>query len=455
MSFLPGSSCHQSGLISGTSGFGQPSSGYQPQQQQKPTNGLSGASTPVVLASTQMTATSAVVDLHAHHHSQGQMSLGGVSDPAKDGESKITFSKDKVKSVGGTTEGIASGRQETSTLMMPFLKIEDEDLRGGRQSADGQRAGGVSLGSEGQSPSSSLSTHSSPSTSLPYAPIKEGSSLKPLPDQKCQFDLDIAQHNVQHANLDIKDGIQMSPVSTKPGERNTSLTGTTRSSSRNGEEELKESLLGSRGGLAADLITRSSTRGSEMGQESFSTTEKERPSSYTSTSRAGIDMSPTPDLPRDIGGAEDETVGVHASFNTKKKNCQISELPQRTTVRRAMSECSHLAVPMLVAGAYPTGTGGYPLTPKLPDFALMGSTSLPRTSYPHVAVRRSLTVTDGTAAAAAMATVMPSSLMTSPVLPSSPPPKRHHGSCETNVLLPVPPPTGTYSTQEIELNGKL
>lgn len=454
MSFLPGSSCHQSGLISGTSGFGQPSSGYQPQQQQKPTNGLSGASTPMVLASTQMTATSAVVDLHAHHHSQGQMSLGGVSDPAKDGESKITFSKDKAKSVGGTTEGTASGRQEPSTPMMPFLKIEDKDLRGGKQSADGQRAEGASLGSEGQSPSSSLSTHSSPSTSLPSALIKEGSSLKPLPDQKCQFDLDIALHNVQHAKLDIKDGIQMSPVSTKPEERNTSLTGTTRSSSRNGEEELKGTPLGSRSGLA-DLTTRNSTRGSEMGQESFSTTEKERKSSCTSTSRGGIDMSPTPDLPRDIGGAEDETVGVHASFNTKKKNCQISELPQRTTVRRAMSECSHLAVPMLVAGAYPTGTGGSPVTPKLPDFALMGTTSLPRVSYPHVAVRRSLTVTDGTAAAAAMATVMPSSLMTSPVLPSSPPPKRHHGSYETNVLLPVPPPAGTYSTQEIELNGKL
>ncbi|TWW73347.1 hypothetical protein D4764_15G0007410 [Takifugu flavidus] len=254
-----------------------------------------------------MTATSGVVDLHAHHHSQGQMSLGGVSDPAKDGESKITFSEDKVKSVGGTTEVTASGQQETSTLMMPFLKIEDEDLRGGRQSADGQRAGGASLGSEGQSPSSSLSTHSSPSTSLPSVPIKEDYSLKPLPDQKCQFDLDIAQHNVQHANLDIKDGIQMSPVSTKPGERNTSLTGTTRSSSRNGEEELKGTLLGSRGGLAADLTTRSSTRGSEMGQESFSTTEKERPSSCTSKSRGGIDMSPTPDLSRDIGGAEDET----------------------------------------------------------------------------------------------------------------------------------------------------
>lgn len=451
MSFLPGSSCHQSGLISGTRGFGQPSSGYQQQQQQKPTNGLSGASTPEVLASAQMTATSAAADLPAHHHSQGQMPLGGVSDPAKDEESKITFSKDEVPSVVPPT---ASGRQETSTFMMPFLKIEDNALRGGRQQEDGQRVGGASLGSAGQSPSSPLSTHSSPSTSLPSATIIERSSLKSLPDQKRQFDLDIAQHNVQNANLDIKVGIQMSPVSTRPGEINTALSGTNRSSSRKGEEEIKGTLLESRGGPAVDLTSRSNTGGSGIGRENFRQTEKERTRSCT-TNRGGIDISPTPDLPRDTGGAEDETVGLHASFNTKKINSQISELPQRTTVRRAMSECSHLAVPVLVAGAYPTGTGGSPMTPKLPDFALMGAINLPRSPYPHVAVRRSLTVTDGTAAAAAMATVMPSSLMTSPVLPSSPPPKRHHGSCETNVLLTVPPPAGTSSIQEIVLNGKL
>lgn len=452
MSFLPGSSCHQSGLISGTRGFGQPSSGYQQQQQQKPTNGLSGASNPVVLASAQMTATSAAADLPAHHRSQGQMPLRGVSDPAKDGESKITFSKDEVPSVVPPT---ASGRQEASTFMTPFLKIEDKALRGGRQQEDGQRVGGASLGSAGQSPSSPLSTHSSPSTSLSSAPLIERSSPKSLPDQKCPFDLDIAQHNVQNANLDIKDGMQMSPVSTRPGERSTALSGTNRSSSRKGEEEIKGTLLESRGGPAVDLTSRSNTGGSGIGRENFRQTEKESTRSCTSTNRGGIDMSPTPDLPRDIGGAEDETVGLHASFNTKKINSQISELPQRTTVRRTMSECSHLAVPMLVAGAYPTVTGGSPMTPKLPDFALMGAINLPRAPYPHVAVRRSLTVTDGTAAAAAMATVMPSSLMTSPVLPSSPPPKRHHGSCETNVLLPVPPPAGTSSIQEIELNGKL
>lgn len=422
--------------MSGSSGFGPPSTGYQ-QPQQKPANGLSGASTPVVLASAQMTATSAATDLHAHHHSQGQMPPGAVSDPAKEQESKITFFKDEVRSFGGTTEGSASGQQETSTFLMPFLQIEDKAWRGGRQREDGHAAGGASLGSAGQSPNSPLSTHSSPSTSFPSAPTMERSSLSSSPDQKSRSGLDFAQ---QDTPLDTKVGTQMSPVSTRTGESNASLTGTNRSSSRNEEEEMKGSCP------AAELMSRSTSVGSGMEQESFR--------SGPSTSRGATDVAPASHLPWDLGGAEDETAGLHAAVNTKKKTSHSSELPQRTTVRRAMSECSHLAVPTLVAGAYPAGVGGSPMTPKLPDFALMGTIGPPRAPYPHVAVRRSLTVTDGSGAAAALATAMPSSLMTSPLLPSSPPPKRHPGSSETNFLLPVPPHAGTSSSQEIE-NGKL
>lgn len=444
MSFLPGSSWHQAGLISGSSGFGPPSTGYQ-QQQQKPANGLSAASNPVVLAPAQITATSAVTDLHAHHHSQGQMPLGGVSNLAKEEESKITFLKDEVRRVGGTTEESPSEQQETSAFLMPFLKIEDKTLRGGRQREDGHGAGGASLGSEGESPSSPMSTHSSPSTSLPSAPIMVKSSLNSIPDQKSHSDFDFAQPNVQNIHLDTKVGIQMSPVSTRTGEITTSLTGTNRSSSRNGEE-MKGSTIQSSGGPGADLASRSTSKGSGMERESFSAR------SDTSASRGAPYMAPTSDLPRDLGGAEDDTVALHAAINMKKKMSQISEVPQRTTVRRTMSECSHLAVPTLVAGAYPAGVGGSPMTSNLPDFALMGRISPPRAPYPHVAVRRSLTVTDNTGAAATLATAMPFSLMTSPLLPSSPPPKRHPGSCDTNLLLPVPPHAG--SSQEIE-NGKL
>ncbi|CAF89980.1 unnamed protein product [Tetraodon nigroviridis] len=384
----------------------------------------------MVLASAQMTATSPTTDLRAHHHSQGQMPPEGVSDPAKE-ESKITFLKDEVRSVGGTAEGFASGLQETSLFLMPSLKIEDKASRGGRRTEDGHTAGGASLGSAGQSPSSSLSTHSSPSTSFSSAPTMERSSPNSLPDQQSHFDLGFAQHNVQMAHSGTRVGTQLSPVSTRTGHSDASLTGTDRSGSRKGEEEMKGALLGSRGSPAADLTGRSTSRGSGMEGES---------------SRAG---SATSDLPQDLGGDGDWTAG-----DTKKKTSQNSELPPRTTVRRAMSECSHLAVPTLVAGAYPAGVGGSPLTPTLPDFALMGTISPPRAPYPHVAVRRSLTVTDGTGAAAAWATAMPPPFMTSPLLPASPPPKRHPGSCETTFLLPVPPHTGTSSSQEIE-NGKL
>lgn len=407
--------------MSGGSGFGPPSSGYQ--QQQKPGNGLSGASTPVVLASAQMTATSAATDLHAHHHSQGQ---GGVSDPAKEEESKITFLKDEVRSVGGTTEGSVSGLQETSTFLIPFLKLEDKAWREGRQRDNGHGAGGASLGSAGQSPSSPLSTHSSPSTSL------ERSSLNSLPYQKSHSDLDFAQHNVQNTQLDSKVGVQMSPVSTRTGDSNTSLTGTDRSSSRNGGEAMK--------GSSAPAAGRSASRGSGMEPESF------RAGSGTSTSRGAPDVAPTCDLAQDLGDAGDQT-----AVNTKKNMRHSSGFPQRTTVRRTMSECSHLAVPSLVAGAY---LGGSPMTPNLPDFALVGAMGPPRSPYPHVAVRRSLTVTDSPGAAAALVTAMPSSLMTSPLLPSSPPPKRHPGSCETNFLLPVPCHAATSGSQATA-NGKL
>ncbi|XP_029929864.1 microtubule-associated protein 4 isoform X2 [Myripristis murdjan] len=139
---------------------------------------------------------------------------------------------------------------------------------------------------------------------------------------------------------------------------------------------------------------------------------------------------------KDVSAGEEGSVGSCATLNRGTIPGQRGELPQRTAVRRAMSDCSHLAVPMVMAETYPTSMGGsLVMVPTVPN--LMADP--PRPPHPHVAVRRSLTVTDGTGAAAAMATMMSTPLMTSHVLPSSPPPKRHHGSCETSVLLPVPP----------------
>lgn len=160
-------------------------------------------------------------------------------------------------------------------------------------------------------------------------------------------------------------------------------------------------------------------------------------------------------LSQDLGQVEDEKMGSCATINRETKNSQRSELPQRTAVRRAMSDCSHLSVPMVMDATYPTGMGGLPMmVPNVPNFTMMGTACPPRVPYPHAAVRRSLTVSDGTGAAAAMATFMSSPLMTSPVMPSSPPPKRHQGTCETNFLLAVPPHAGASnkSTQDNKVN---
>lgn len=521
MSFLSGSPWQQPGIINGSSGFGQPSSGHQQQQQQhqqqhKPPNTLSGASIPVVLASSPLTSSSPASDLHSDWHPQGQMALGGQVSAATQGGSKIPLLEDEVKLALGRTEGMLSGTMAeapgTPSFKMPLLKIEDEGSRGGRPREDGHRVGG-SLGSAGQSPSSPLSSRSSPSSSLPSPSISLGRSFpNSSADRKPTSDLDFGQNNLQQNYSGSKDEfyIQGSQVSAQLGERNKmspSFTGSTRSSPGHREEEIKSvtssssrDLLGSlkensvllpgnqtpkpflgkqsvikptgAAPPAADLTgskagaTAGPTAGlppgvgvsevgeSGVGRENLSHTEKGRTGSCSSPSRGITGGAATHDLSHDLSRVEDGRLGMCANLNRETKTRQSSELPQRTTVRRAMSDCSHLSVPMVMAGTYPTGMGGSPVIPNMLNFALMGTVCPPRPSYPHVAVRRSLTVTDGTEAAAAMATMMSSSLMTSPVLPSSPPPKRHHGSCETNFLLAVPPPSGTSinSTQDNKLN---
>lgn len=160
------------------------------------------------------------------------------------------------------------------------------------------------------------------------------------------------------------------------------------------------------------------------------------------------------DLSLDLGCGEYGSVNSYATLIREKNNSQ-SELPQCTTVRRAMFDCSHLFVPMAVPEIYPTGAGGSQMTPNMPNFALIATACPPRVPYPHMAVQRSFTVTDDAKAAAAMSTMMSSTLMASIVLPSSPPPLRHHGSCETNFLFAVPPPAVTaVNIKENDLKGK-
>lgn len=202
-------------------------------------------------------------------------------------------------------------------------------------------------------------------------------------------------------------------------------------------------------GLSADIEE------NRMGQENLSHIDKERTGSYTSPSRVTTVKVPSYDRSQDLGCGEYGSVNSCATL-IREKNKSQSELPQCATVRRAMSDCSHLSVPMAVTEIYPTGTGGSQMTPNMPNFALIATACPPRVPYPHMAVQRSFTVTDDTKAAAAMSTMMLSTLMASIVLPSSPPPKRHHGSCETNFLFPVPPPavTAVNIIKENDLKGK-
>lgn len=141
--------------------------------------------------------------------------------------------------------------------------------------------------------------------------------------------------------------------------------------------------------------------------------------------------------------SNDKVLGSCTALNNDTKTTQQ---PQRTVVRRAMSDCSHLSVPMVMTGPYPTGMGGSPV-PNLPNFALMGTACPPRPPYPHTAVRRAFTVSDGTEAILMAAPL-------TPVVPSSPPPKRHHGTSETNLLLPVPPSVNTCQDGKLNAAGK-
>ncbi|XP_061746099.1 microtubule-associated protein tau-like isoform X2 [Nerophis ophidion] len=126
-------------------------------------------------------------------------------------------------------------------------------------------------------------------------------------------------------------------------------------------------------------------------------------------------------MSQDSNSMDDEKAGFGVAANPGRRDTP----PQRSVVRRAMSDCSHLSVPTLNAKMYPNNTGGS--STMTSNFTVMEAACPTRAPYPHMAVRRSLTVTGSTEASP-------------PLLPSSPPPKRHHGSCETNVLISVPTP---------------
>lgn len=492
MSFLSGSPWQQPGIISGSGGYGQSSSGHQQQQQQqqhKPPSAISGANIPTVPASAGRASAQ-----HSEWHCQGQMAPGGQAACTTQGGGKITLTENEVKLgrdwTDGTTSGIETEVPPTLSFKMPELKMEDEGSRGARPQEEECGLGRVRspLGSAGQSPGSPLSSHSSPS--CPSARLFSNAVLAPKPTAN-----PFRQNNLQHGYTENKDvfyiqGLQVStqgqglfpspqqaseigerimqnhystgPASPRPGQHgslkeNSDVTGnhilrpsvekqsvdTQPAASVPPTADLTGGKAVGTAGPTTGLPTASANRanvnigmvgvGGAMERGNLSHTDNM--SSCVPPGRGKIENGVAVH-----GLSQDVRVASCATLTTEKKPIQSAEPPQRTAVRRAMSDCSHLSVPTIIAGSYPTGLGGSPvMTPHVPNFALMGTSGPPRAPYPHVAVRRSLTVTGGT--------VMSSPLMTSPVLPSSPPPKRHQGSCETNFLLPVPTPSGRDSEQ--------
>uniref|UniRef100_A0A8D3B3L9 Microtubule-associated protein n=1 Tax=Scophthalmus maximus TaxID=52904 RepID=A0A8D3B3L9_SCOMX len=547
MSFLSGSPWKQPGVIS-SSGYGQSSSGQQrqqqhEQQQHKPLSAISGANTPTVVASSLLSPSSPAPAQHSEWHSQGQMAPGGQVAAAATAQGGLRTTEDEVKLGRSRTGGVWSGAvaEAPTSASMPALKIEDEGSRRGRLKVEGNVLEGAveSLGSAGQSPSSHLSSYSSPSSALPSPSISPGKSLPdstlyPKPTTKPNCGPGDLQQNytgskdgfyIQGHQMTSQDQCLLPPLKHAPGleERNSSspsFAAGTISSVGNKEDEkksvsspkcrglhgsLKENLVaglsgnqtlkptsgkqsvdtqpvgtapaadptggkaGATAGATAGLPPASANKAKvgfgvglgESGMERDNT-------SHAENRGVGAGISPSigkieseiaiHDLSKDLNRVDDGRVGSSATLNREKKTSQGREFPQRTTVRRAMSDCSHLSVPMVMAGTYPISIGGSPvMTPNVSNFAMMGSACPPRVPYPHVAVRRSFTVMDGAEAAAAMATMMSSQLMTSPILPSSPPPRRYHGSCETNFLLPVPPPAGMSinSNQDNTLNTQV
>lgn len=420
--------------------------------------------------------------------------------------------------IEGTSSRMMTEAPGAPSFNMPAQKTDDEELKGGRMMEGGfeGRVGEArgSLGSAGQSPNSPLSSNTSLSSSSLSPSISPGASIpNSVLDAKPIFNPSIGQSNLQPKNSGSKDvwAVQGQDSCSSPkqicsqGERSTlcpSVTGSTNltrgyedaemnsvgihrensAASITGNQIFKPylekqsvhtqlkvnaapsaDLTGSRFGYTAkhtgDPPAASATTDvgeSGMEREHISHTDKSISGLYTLLSSAEKEREAvSPRMCQNLNCTEDVGVGSSRPFNRETKTNHSNEGPQRAAVRRAMSDCSHLSVPMVMAGTYPTSTGGLPMmTPNVLNFTLTGTSCPTRVPYPHSAVRRSLTVTDGTEAAAAMATMMASPLITSPVLPSSPPPKRHHGSCESNFLIPVPPPVGmsANTSQDSKLN---
>ncbi|XP_061551251.1 microtubule-associated protein 4 isoform X2 [Phycodurus eques] len=465
MSFLSGSQWQQPGIIAGNNGCRQPSGGHQ-QQPQTPVITLSAANIPAVLASAPLSPLTLSSAHHSGSHDPGQVAPEGkVATTPFD----VTLTEEELRlGCGKTSSGITL---ETLGLNLPVVKVEDNKPTGGRLK-EGKQKEGVSLGSAGDTPSSPFSPYSSPSSSLTSPSVSPGklfnSALEPMPGSNVKFGPNLLQQNLNWS-LPSRDGVFIQQYQEVRQEQGTPIPPKHEFVS---EEASASSFSGDKSNWGNTLCSSLFSSSSPLGGQN---PDKE-PAAQSISNLTGSNMASFPRLsvvpassnqaniigagrvmekgnsnhtekvklcaPPCTGGTEskdaisqesncieDWKVASGVTVNSETKNRHANELPQRSVVRRAMSDCSHLSVPTLNAEIFLN--------------SMRGSSEIApiRVPYPHMVVRRSLTVTDATEASAAMASMLSSPLMISPVLPSSPPPRRHHGSCETNVLISVPTPS--------------
>nr|XP_057922046.1 microtubule-associated protein tau-like isoform X2 [Doryrhamphus excisus] len=395
MSFLSGSQWQQPSVIVASNGCRQPSSGQQP------------ANAP---------SSSASFD-------PAKVAPGGAFAAIPETVFKVTLSEGEPRSGCGRTSPGTLG------LKPPILMVHDDESTGGNQS---EKTTGISLGSAGQSPNSPLSSHSSTSSPSisPGKPFPNSTQeLKPASTTGVDPNLQQLKPNsafpsrVQHSQVvppkqdtTFKDDLYHSVKGSPTSEIRESLIEDTRPESPSGRQNRN---------VVAPTV--GNLTGSKMAVPLLDDRLSENGNSKRKNVPPGNGITDSKDQ---MSQDSDGKVGLSVNVNQERRNIQANELPPRSLVRRAMSDCSHLSVPTLNAVMYPNSLGIS--SRRMPNLETACPTRVP---YPHGAIRRSLTVTDGTEASAAMA-----SMLSSPLMPSSPPPRRHPGVCETNLLISVPTP---------------
>ncbi|XP_053738462.1 microtubule-associated protein 4-like isoform X4 [Synchiropus splendidus] len=463
MSFLSGTPWQQPGILNCSSGYGQTSSEKQEHQQQLP----------------KQSTVAAVMGTSPHHHpaspwtshSSTQMVPVGNVTADSHGELQLNLTEEKMKLGHSDNKGSKSATLAELTgsqnLKAPGLIKGDDRSIGGTFRGEGhlvQSAVGLH-GHPGQSPTGSNSSLSlSPSISVETA----SSDIKLMPNIKCGLKGEHmdgtdtgASHDVFLSNAKL---LMTENTSRCEGDNilNRSLTGNTIAGPGKIEEattsafsshDILEGLEGRSLAFVTGVATMQSGQQRPATQTSGTVTVEPpsevglTPRPISSVEKELIDSQPRTGkteqdgrvraTSEDASAVDGGKIEMFSSLNKETNDCQP---PQRSAVRRAMSDCSRLSVPILGAETYPIGV------PAAMTQEQTRTSPAARVPYPHMAVRRSLTVSDSTQSASTMTNMLASPLMISSVLPASPPPKRHQGSCETNVLLPVPTPIGAHMT---------